>query len=85
MLQLGGTASFDDILTEDEGTARSRGYWIKSNYHRHDDREWWHRGWISDWRQAPYEIGDFIVLYLSAGRRPRQLPGDRPRHLAVGT
>lgn len=66
VLQLGGTALLDDILAEDEGIARSRGYWIKSNYHRHDDEEWWHRGWISDWRQAPYEIGDFIVLYLSA-------------------
>jgi len=66
VLQLGDTVALDRILAEDEATAQSRRYWIKSNYHRSDDEEWWHRSWISDWRQAPYEIGDLIVLYLSA-------------------
>jgi phosphatidylserine/phosphatidylglycerophosphate/cardiolipin synthase-like enzyme len=37
-----------DILTEDELTARGRGYWVKANYQRHDDQTWWKRGWISD-------------------------------------
>ncbi len=58
--------SFDDILVEDELTAGGRGYWVKSNYQRHDNPTWWERGWISDWRQASYAIGDLIVLYLSA-------------------
>jgi PLD-like domain len=58
--------SLGDILAEDELTALGRGYWVKSNYQRHDDATWWNRGWISDWRQASYEIGDLIVLYLSA-------------------
>jgi hypothetical protein len=58
--------SFEDILAEDELTALGRGYWVKSNYQRHDDATWWKRGWISDWRQASYAIGDLIVLYLSA-------------------
>jgi len=58
--------SFEDILAEDELTAGGRGYWVKSNYQRHDNPTWWERGWISDWRQASYAIGDLIVLYLSA-------------------
>lgn len=58
--------SLEEILAEDELTALGRGYWVKSNYQRHDDPAWWNRGWISDWRQASYAIGDLIVLYLSA-------------------
>lgn len=58
--------SLEEILAEDELTALGRGYWVKSNHQRHDDPTWWKRGWISDWRQASYEIGDLIVLYLSA-------------------
>jgi hypothetical protein len=58
--------SLEDIFAEDELTALGRGYWVKSNYQRHDDSTWWRRGWISDWRQASYAIGDLIVLYLSA-------------------
>jgi len=58
--------SLEDILAEDELTAGGRGYWVKSNYQRHDNPTWWERGWISDWRQASYAIGDLIVLYLSA-------------------
>jgi len=58
--------SLGDILAEDDLTANGRGYWVKSNYQRHDDSTWWKRGWISDWRQASYAIGDLIVLYLSA-------------------
>jgi hypothetical protein len=56
----------DEILAEDPATAGERRYWIKSNYHRPDEENWWHRNWISDWRQGPYEVGDLIVLYLSA-------------------
>jgi hypothetical protein len=58
--------SLEDILAEDELTALGRGYWVKSNYQRHDNSTWWNRGWISDWRQASYAIGDLIVLYLGA-------------------
>jgi PLD-like domain len=58
--------SLEEILAEDELAALGRGYWVKSNYQRHDDPTWWKRGWISDWRQASYAIGDLIVLYLSA-------------------
>ncbi len=58
--------SLEAILAEDELTALGRGYWVKSNYQRHDVPTWWKRGWISDWRQASYAIGDLIVLYLSA-------------------
>jgi hypothetical protein len=41
-----------------------RSYWLKSNYHRRDDQTWWRRGYISDHRNAPYSVGDQIVLYL---------------------
>lgn len=58
--------SLEDILAEDALVAGGRGYWVKSNYQRHDNPTWWERGWISDWRQASYAIGDLIVLYLSA-------------------
>jgi hypothetical protein len=58
--------SLEDILAEDELTALGRGYWVKSNYQRGDDATWWKRGWISDWRQASYAVGDLIVLYLGA-------------------
>jgi hypothetical protein len=63
---IGLPQSLEEILAEDELTALGRGYWVKSNYQRHDDPAWWNRGWISDWRQASYAIGDLIVLYLSA-------------------
>lgn len=65
-IDLGQIEELAQILAEDEPTAQSRGYWIKSNYHRVDEEAWWHRGWISDWRQASYAVGDLIVLYLSA-------------------
>jgi len=65
-VEVGLPQSLEKILAEDELTALGRGYWVKSNYQRHDDQAWWKRGWISDWRQAPYVIGDLIVLYLSA-------------------
>jgi hypothetical protein len=58
--------SLEEILAEDELAALGRGYWVKSNYQRHDNPTWWERGWISDWRQASYAVGDLIVLYLSA-------------------
>jgi hypothetical protein len=58
--------SLEEILAEDELTALGRGYWVKSNHQRHDDPTWWKRGWISDWRQASYAIGDLVILYLSA-------------------
>jgi hypothetical protein len=65
-LGLVGDPGLEEVLAEDAATAAGRSYWIKSNYHRPDDAQWWHRNWISDWRQGPYEIGDLIVLYLSA-------------------
>src|SRR5215212_1987766 len=65
-LELVGSLGLESLLAEDEATATERSYWIKSNYHRADDAQWWHRNWISDWRQGPYEVGDLIVLYLSA-------------------
>jgi hypothetical protein len=49
-----------------ENAVPGRNYWIKSNYHRPGEERWWHRNWISDWRQGPYEVDDLIVLYLSA-------------------
>jgi phosphatidylserine/phosphatidylglycerophosphate/cardiolipin synthase-like enzyme len=65
-LGLTGTGDLEAILAEDESSAASRRYWIKSNYHRPAEEHWWHRDWISDWRLAPYEVDDLIVLYLSA-------------------
>lgn len=65
-LPLDGAENLEAILAEDSDTAASRGYWIKANYHRHDQEDWWRRGWISDHRRASYAIGDLIVLYLSA-------------------
>lgn len=65
-LPVGRPRPLDELLAEDETIAASRGYWVKSNYHRTDEESWWRRNWISDWRQAPYEVGDLIVLYLSA-------------------
>jgi hypothetical protein len=56
----------ETLLAEDDAVAAARRYWLKSNYHRPDEEHWWHRNWISDWRQGPYEVGDLIVLYLSA-------------------
>ncbi|MDQ3726083.1 MAG: phospholipase D-like domain-containing protein [Actinomycetota bacterium] len=65
-LPLDSSPELERILAEDEKTAGGRRYWIKSNYHRAGDEAWWHREWVSDWRQAPYEEGDLMVLYLSA-------------------
>jgi hypothetical protein len=63
-----GTSELSEILGEDPDTAESRSYWVKSNYHRWDEESWWQeRKWISDWRKAPYAVGDLVVLYL-AGR-----------------
>jgi hypothetical protein len=79
--------SLEEILVEDELTALGRGYWVKSNYQRHDNPTWWERGWISDWRQASYAIGDLIVLYLSAKDGgpaicPAVVRVTKPSHLA---
>lgn len=65
-LELAGREGLESVLTEDGETASPRNYWIKSNYHRSDDEQWWYRNWISDWRRGPYREGDLIVLYLSA-------------------
>ncbi len=65
-LQLAGREGLEAVLAEDGAAASRRGYWIKSNYHREDDAQWWYRNWISDHRRGPYEVGDLIVLYLSA-------------------
>lgn len=65
-IRVGLPASLESILAEDELTAHGRGYWVKSNYQRHDDSTWWKRGWISDWREASYAVGDLIILYLGA-------------------
>jgi len=65
-VRVGLPRTLEDALMEDELTAGGRGYWVKSNYQRHDNPSWWERGWISDWRQASYAVGDLIVLYLSA-------------------
>lgn len=65
-LDLAGRKGLEAVLAEDRGTASRRNYWIKSNYHRPEDAQWWYRNWISDWRRGPYEEGDHIVLYLSA-------------------
>jgi hypothetical protein len=65
-LPLAGVGGLERIIAEDAPIAAGRRYWIKSNYHRPGDERWWHRNWISDWRQGPYEVGDLIVLYLSA-------------------
>jgi PLD-like domain len=66
MLGLVSEAGLEALLDEGEGVATSRRYWIKSNFHRPGEEQWWHRDWISDWREAPYGVGDLIVLYLSA-------------------
>jgi hypothetical protein len=64
-LEISQSPTLEEILAEDEQAAGSRRYWIKSNYHQHDDERWWRREWISDRQLAPYEIGDLIFLYLS--------------------
>jgi hypothetical protein len=61
----------------DESLAAKRQYWIKANYHRHneDGRGWWHRGWISDAKRASYKVDDLILLYLGAKfDGPRRAP-----------
>jgi hypothetical protein len=65
-LPIAGIEGLERVLAEDEAVASSRHYWIKSNYHRSEEEQWWHRNWISDWRRGPYGVGDLIVLYLSA-------------------
>jgi hypothetical protein len=65
VLEISQTSELEQVLNEDKATANARQNWIKSNYHRRDEETWWRRGWISDRRWAPYEIGDLIVLYLS--------------------
>jgi hypothetical protein len=65
-IRVGLPANLESIFAEDELTAHGRGYWVKSNYQRHDDPAWWKRGWISDWRETSYATGDLIVLYLGA-------------------
>ena len=65
-LGLIGLGDLEAVLSESTSAATSRRYWIKSNYHRPAEEHWWHRGWISDWRLARYQVGDLILLYLSA-------------------
>lgn len=65
-VEMSGPQQLEAILAEDPERARSRFYWINSNYHQWDDENWWQRGWISDWREAPYAVGDLIVIYLGA-------------------
>jgi len=65
-LGLVGVAGLEGLLAEHASLNPDRRYWIKSNYHRPDEQQWWHRDWISDWRQGPYAKDDLIVLYLSA-------------------
>jgi phosphatidylserine/phosphatidylglycerophosphate/cardiolipin synthase-like enzyme len=64
-LEIADPADLDSILGVYEPRQR---LWVKANYHRRrpDGREWWHRGWISDWRKASYRKGDLILLYLGA-------------------
>jgi hypothetical protein len=73
-LEIGDPVDLESIL----GTiAPGQRFWVKANYHRRrpDGREWWHRGWISDWRRASYREGDLIVLYLGAKfGGPRRCP-----------
>lgn len=61
-----GADGLESLLSGEPSGTSNRRYWIKSNYHRAADERWWHREWISDWRRGPYEVGDLIVLYLSA-------------------
>ncbi|HET8863968.1 MAG TPA: phospholipase D-like domain-containing protein [Solirubrobacterales bacterium] len=65
-LALSGAEDLEAVLAETPSIAASRRYWIKANYHRHDQEDWWKRGWISDRRRASYAPGDLIFLYLSA-------------------
>jgi hypothetical protein len=58
------TGTLEQILAEDQASAQSRGYWIKSAYHAPDNPDWWHRGWISDAMRPSYAVGDLIVIYL---------------------
>ena len=73
-LEMGDPAELETILGDDDPERR---LWVKANYHRRrpDGREWWHRGWISDWRKASYRRGDLILLYLGAKfDGPRRCP-----------
>jgi hypothetical protein len=61
------TDKLGQILAEDEVTAHSRRYWLKSAYHDPSNPDWWHRDWISDSAPLPkYGKGDLIVIYLGA-------------------
>jgi hypothetical protein len=42
-LVLGSVQTRVLILAEDDLTAHGRGYWVKSDYQRHDDATWWKR------------------------------------------
>lgn len=73
-LEVGDPTDLQAILAAPDPAQR---FWIKANYHRRrpDGREWWHRGWISDWRKASYRRGDLILLYLGAKfDGPRRCP-----------
>lgn len=61
-----GTAGLKEILEESPEAAAGRRYWIDPNYHDYGDEGWWHRGWVSDRRDAGIEKGDLIVIYLAA-------------------
>jgi hypothetical protein len=62
---LSGAEDLEAILAEGAGGVPRR-YWIKANYHRHDEEDWWQRGWISDHKRASYARRDLAFLYISA-------------------
>lgn len=73
-LEIADSANLEAVLGAHDPGQR---FWVKANYHRRrpDGREWWHRGWISDWREASYRRGDLILLYLGAKfDGPRRCP-----------
>lgn len=73
-LEIADPADLEAVLGANE---LGRRFWVKANYHRRrpDGREWWHRGWISDWREASYRRGDLILLYLGTKfDGPRRCP-----------
>ena len=68
------TEELERFLAEDDATANSRRYWLKSAYHDPSNPDWWQRGWISDSAPQPqYEKDDLIVIYLGARNGGPQL------------
>lgn len=75
------TDELEQILAEDEATAHSRRYWLKSAYHDPSNPDWWHRSWISDSAPLPkYKKEDLIVIYLGARNGGPQLCSMALRH-----